>query len=94
MKKVYLSVLGAALGLVISSGAQTPPGNSSTVLSLEAQVGSPAGQTDFQTDLFTGRFGYTIPFNLAPGRHDSGPDIELLYNSANGNDWCGVGWLT
>jgi hypothetical protein len=50
------------------------------------------GQLDFQTDLFAGRFGYHIPFDLAPGRHGSTPSLALAYNSANANGWCGVGW--
>ena len=71
----------------------TPTGyNTTGALSLESQVSGPAGQTDFQTDPFTGRFEYTVPLALAPARHDSGMNLELAYNSANGNTWCGVGW--
>jgi RHS repeat-associated protein len=50
------------------------------------------GQLDFQADLFAGRFSYQVPFPLAPGRHDSAPNLALSYNSANANGWCGVGW--
>ena len=74
--------------------AQTTPTGNNTLapLSSESQTASPAGQTDFQTDPFTGRFGYSVPLDLAPARHGSAPNLELIYNSANPNSWCGVGW--
>jgi RHS repeat-associated protein len=77
-----------------NSSAQTTPAGNNTMapLSSESQTPSPAGQTDFQTDPFTGRFGYTVPLDLAPARHGSTPNLELTYNSANPNSWCGVGW--
>jgi RHS repeat-associated protein len=90
----FLLIFGIGCVTVTSSVlAQTPTGNNTTgALSLESQTSSPAGQTDFQTDPFTGRFGYTVPLDLAPARHDSTPSMELSYNSANPNGWCGVGW--
>ncbi len=74
--------------------AQTTPSGNNTLapLSSEGQAPSPIGQTDFQTDPFTGRFAYSVPFDLAPARHGSSPNIEMTYNSANPNSWCGVGW--
>ncbi len=47
---------------------------------------------NFQTDLFTGRFGYSYPIVVAPARQGAQPAIALSYNSAGGNGWCGVGW--
>jgi hypothetical protein len=84
----------ACLALAVSAFAQTTaPGNNTLApLSSENQTASPAGQTDFQTDPFTGRFGYSVPFDLAPVRHGSAPNLELTYNSSNPNSWCGVGW--
>ncbi len=84
----------ACLALAVCALAQTTPTGNNTLapLSSESQAASPAGQTDFQTDPFTGRFGYTVPLDLAPARHDSTPNLELIYNSANPNSWCGVGW--
>jgi len=52
----------------------------------------PSGELDFQTDLFTGRFSYSVPMSLAPARHGSAPNITLRYNSSGDNGWCGVGW--
>jgi RHS repeat-associated protein len=66
--------------------------NGGGTVSQESQTQGPAGQTDFQTDRFTGRFGYNVPLELAPARHGSTPSVELQYNSANPNGWCGVGW--
>lgn len=60
--------------------------------SQKAPAPAPSGQLNFQTDLFTGRFGYQVPLELAPGRHGSQPSLALYYNSASDNGWCGVGW--
>lgn len=96
MKRDFLlRTIGGAMILLAASvfGQDTPSGNNTEgPLSLESRTSSPAGQTDFQTDPFTGRFGYTVPLDLAPARHNSTPSLALIYNSANGNDWCGVGW--
>jgi len=95
MKKNSLLIC-ALIGAAMASSAlaqSTPAGNNTLApLSSESQAPSPSGQTDFQTDPFTGRFGYTVPLDLAPARHGSAPNLELIYNSANGNSWCGVGW--
>lgn len=78
---------------MVAEAQTTSPGyNTTGPLSGESQTSSPVGQTDFQTDPFTGRFGYSIPLNLAPARHGTTPNLELVYNSANPNSWCGVGW--
>ncbi len=47
---------------------------------------------NFQADLFTGRFAYSVPIAVAPARQGAEPKIVLGYNSAAGNGWCGVGW--
>src|SRR6266542_786456 len=55
--------------------------------------GQPIGNPfNFQTDLFTGRFSYSIPIVVAPGRQGAQPLLALAYNSSGGNGWCGVGW--
>jgi RHS repeat-associated protein len=95
MKKSFLLLV---IGLWSFSASfvlaqSTPTGyNTTGALSLESQVTAPIGQTDFQTDPFTGRLEYTVPLELAPARHDSALNLELIYNSANPNSWCGVGW--
>lgn len=88
-----ISFLSFAFAASLQAQDGDDAGNNSGVpASQESQTPGPSGQTDFQTDLFTGRFGYTIPFVLAPGRHGSTPSVELIYNSANPNGMCGVGW--
>jgi len=47
---------------------------------------------NFQADLFTGRFAYSVPIVVAPARQGAEPALALSYNSAGGNGWCGVGW--
>jgi len=94
MKSLLSSlVLTGILALPNLTFAQDTAGvNTGGAVSQESQTQGPAGQTDFQTDLFTGRFSYSVPLQLAPARHGSTPAIELLYNSANPNGWCGLGW--
>jgi len=57
-------------------------------------AGSPTapGTLNFQADLFTGRFNYSIPIVVPPARQGAEPKLGLGYNSAGGNSWCGVGW--
>jgi RHS repeat-associated protein len=66
--------------------------NSQANVATQPPVSSPSNPLNFQTDLFTGRFGYHVPLPLAPARHSSEPDLSLVYNSAGDNTWCGVGW--
>ena len=89
-----LSLAGLVFAALPRLGlAQIAAGNNAGgTVSQESQTQGPAGQTDFQTDPFTGRFSYNIPLELAPARHGSTPSVELQYNSANPNGWCGVGW--
>jgi RHS repeat-associated protein len=84
-------LLTAFPDLVLAQG-DNPGANAGGAVSQESQTQGPAGQTDFQTDPFTGRFSYTVPLELAPARHGSTPSVQLQYNSANPNGWCGVGW--
>jgi len=63
-------------------------------LQTSAPSANPAGNVlNFQADLFTGRFSYSIPIVVAPARQGSQPNIALSYNSQGGNGWCGVGWM-
>ncbi len=72
---------------------QNPQGdNDGPEASKAARPAAPSGKLNFQTDLFTGRFGYSVPIEVAPARNGSEPDISLRYNSASENGWCGNGW--
>src|SRR6185312_9813527 len=55
-------------------------------------TGGSGNQLNFQADLFSGRFTYTVPIAVAPGRQGAQPKLALGYNSSGGNGWCGVGW--
>lgn len=49
----------------------------------------------YQTDLFSGSFGYGFPIKVPPGVNGLQPDLQLSYNShsARGKSgWVGAGW--
>ena len=73
--------------------AQVTGGPPRTSLPTSADGGNlGSGKLNFQPDLFTGRFTYSVPINVPPGRQNSQPNLALSYNSSVGNGWCGVGW--
>lgn len=69
---------------------QTTDNTSST--GVAGSSAPPSGSLNFQADLFTGRFTYSVPIKVAPGRQGAQPKLALGYNSSAGNGWCGVGW--
>jgi RHS repeat-associated protein len=73
--------------------SQYTGGPPSTSLPTSADGGAlGSGQLNFQPDLFTGRFTYSVPIVVPPARQNSQPNLGLTYNSSVGNGICGVGW--
>jgi len=56
----------------------------------EMPMGSVGGQV--RADLFTGTATTSIPIAIPPGRKGVQPQLALVYGSANGNGWVGMGW--
>ena len=56
----------------------------------EAPVGAVGGAV--HADLFTGTATTSIPIEVPPGRQGVQPQLALVYGSANGNGWVGMGW--
>ena len=95
MKPFLQFVLGLLLTIEpLGASAQTvrAGANGGINASERRGVSDLPGQLDFHTDLYSGRFGYQVPFDVAPGRHDSQPSLGMVYSSANPNGSCGVGW--
>ena len=81
-------LLGSALPLQADPDGR----NNGVQASKQDRTAAASGKLDFQTDLFTGRFSYGVPIQVAPARHGTEPQLGLRYNSSAGNGWCGVGW--
>lgn len=43
-------------------------------------------------DMFTGQATTTIPIAVSPWRNGLQPNLAILYGSAHGNGWLGMGW--
>ncbi len=91
MKLLYSILLCGTLAVAAWGQNQTAQNDGDPATKQVPAPGQPFRQLDFHTDLFTGRFGYSVPFELAPGRHGSTPQVELHYSGGE-NGWCGVGW--
>src|SRR5947208_13432117 len=86
-----LIIVAVAIGVGIRSVAQNSDSGSGIDSSASA-ARSGNERLNFQADLFTGRFAYSVPIVIAPARQGAQPALALSYNSAGGNGWCGVGW--
>ena len=86
-----LIIVAVAIGVGIRSVAQNS--DSGSGINSSASAARPGNERlNFQADLFTGRFAYSVPIVIAPARQGAQPALALAYNSAGGNGWCGVGW--
>ncbi len=56
----------------------------------DVPVGAVGGSV--HADLFTGTATTSIPIEVPPGRGGVQPELALVYGSANGNGWSGMGW--
>src|SRR2546430_11622961 len=86
-----LIIVAVAIGVGIRSVAQNSDSGSGIDSSASA-ARSGNERLNFQADLFTGRFAYSVPIVIAPARQGAQPALALVYNSAGGNGWCGAGW--
>jgi RHS repeat-associated protein len=57
---------------------------------VDMPIGSVGGNV--RSDLFTGTATTSIPIAVPPGRKGIQPQLALIYGSANGNGWVGMGW--
>ena len=90
-----LKLWGAALLLALPWVGYSQTLDYGAVPALTQPLGDQAAanqKLDYHTDLYTGRFNYTVPIEVPPGRGGSEPSVALQYNSSDGNGWCGVGW--
>lgn len=96
MKLFHSKAVFVVLSLLVAIGAHgtalTDYGSIPAVAKPAQDQAAANQKLDFQTDLFTGRFGYRVPIEVPPARGGLAPNIVLQYNSANKNGWCGVGW--
>ena len=67
-----------------------PPFTSAKETDQDVPVSAVGGAV--HADLFTGTATTSIPIAVPPGRGGVQPNLALVYNSANGNGWVGLGW--
>ena len=92
LKNALLIIAALAAGPQILP-AQQESADLSGAFGVTPPTGSSGGDAlNFQADLYTGRFSYSIPIKVVPGRQGAQPKLAIRYNSASGNGWCGVGW--
>ena len=79
------------LTLVILTGLLvTPAVTAANEIDQDVPVSAVGGAV--HADLFTGTATTSIPIAVPPGRGGVQPNLALVYNSANGNGWVGLGW--
>ncbi|MEX5213393.1 MAG: FG-GAP-like repeat-containing protein [Nitrospiraceae bacterium] len=80
--------------LVMVSLLLAIPGLSAECMANETDEGRPIGAVGGQVtvDQFTGTATMSIPIEVPPGRNGMQPNLALVYESAGGNGWVGMGW--
>ena len=82
--------LPAFLFVLLVSFLVVPPVTSANETDQDVPVSAVGGAV--HADLFTGTATTSIPIAVPPGRGGVQPNLALVYNSANGNGWVGLGW--
>lgn len=92
MKALRIAIIG-----IISLSAELQcaehSGVSAQVVSLPSGPGSVEGLGEsFEPQLNTGTFVFRLPLKLPKVRGQALPQMDLVYNSGNGNGVVGMGW--
>lgn len=82
--------LPALPGIILTTLLVTPSFTAANETDQEMPVSAVGGAV--HADLFTGTATTSIPIAVPPGRGGVRPNLALVYNSANGNGWVGLGW--
>ena len=92
MNKKFLSLI-ISIGFLCSLASTRESGHQQQRCGV---IGKPnhqsCGANRLSNGSFYGAIQLCLSLDVAPARHGSEPEFELLYNSANGNSWCGMGW--
>src|SRR2546423_11703843 len=88
-----LALIIVVVGIWVGIRSVAQSSDSGSGIDSSASAARPGNERlNFQADLFTGRFAYSVPIVVAPARQGAQPALALSYNSAGGNGWCGAGW--
>ena len=87
-------VLSSLLVLALLGSLLVSPHGTRPAKAQEADTDVPIVQVGgtVHADLFTGQATMSLPLEVLPGRQGLQPELALVYGSANGNGWVGMGW--
>ena len=93
MKKIISIITFFSILFTIAYAEPDKSGVSPNVISLPSGPGSIEGLGEsFSPQLNSGTSTYSIELKLPPGRNNCAPNLDLVYNSGNGNRAFGLGW--